>query len=782
MTTNVFGDGDFRDPDTDKRARAFLRRLFLGLIALALTSLSVGALVINQRAAADAERSRATDADGALREAALLALAPPGAVPSLATAAELDVMIVARDGQVTNVALGPDSVEGAWALWRTRVRQKAARDTRRFETVDPEGARWLHHRVTMPDSALLIASRPLPPTTSGATATAPMLAISGVLAVGLGAAWWSFERRVAKPASLLLSAAEDLRVRGEIRPSVVAALGRVPDTPSEFARIGTALHDLEAQSLRGLAQNEELLRAANILGGSLDPETVLAAALQPLQRLLGNDRSAILQYNGRTDRFEVVTARGHSDEWLAEISMAPASEAQASIRSIREGIPIQITDTESEVVPPSAQGRARRHGYRSVLAVPLTGDLDRQTTLVLQSTEPRAYSFDEIELSKSFGAIASAALRNAELFSRTDAKLRVQTDRLESIVESVEQGLLVAGSDGRLLYANATMRQLAPTVFPDGMSADNYLRHVLARTDTPALARAEIDALLPGSRWVDVELAAATDGAQRSFRVRKFVVRDAAGASIGHGQTWTDVSSEVELAAMKSGLLATVSHEFRTPLALIKGYATTLLADDVEWNETDQREFLELVSGEADRLTELVQRILDMRRIDAGMVELQVMPMQIAGIIEAACAGVPHAADRVVVGDMPTTTVDVDAARMATVLRNLVDNACKYSPDDQPVVVTARVADGELVMSVRDFGRGIDDATSASIFETFVRGQSGRAAEHSGVGLGLAISKGFVEAHHGRIWTEPPERGQGALFCVALPLHQDAADDLVATL
>jgi len=720
--------------------------------------------------------------DSALTETALLAVAPRSAIEDLARAAQFDTTIIEPDGSVTTHALLADTTDGEWSTWRSQLRQNAERESRSFETVDPAGQRWRHHRVVMPDSAILVtATRVASPAPATFASVSPWLMMGGLVLAALGGVWWLLESRVARPASLLLSATEDLRVRGEIRPRVVASLDRSPDVPSEFARMGSMLKSIEAQSQQGFAQTEELLRAANVLGGSLDPETVLAAALQPLQRLLGNDRSAILQYNARTDRFEVVTARGHSSEWLVEISMTPASEAQASIRSIREGIPIQITDTESEVVSRITQQRASRHGYRSILAVPLTGELERPTTLLLQSPEPRAYSFDEIELSKSFGSIASAALRNAELFSKTDAKLQTQTDRLEAIVESVEQGLLVSGSDGRVLFANATMRHLAPSTFAEGISADHYLDDVLSTSGVPTSVRSDLEALEPGEQWLDIQITPQGTKGQRSFRVRKFVVRDAGGAEIGRGQTWTDVSNELELAAMKSGLLATVSHEFRTPLALIKGYATTLLADDVEWNESDQREFLQLVSGEADRLTELVQRILDMRRIDAGMVELQVMPTPIAAVIEAACAGVPQAADRLILSEMPPVPIDIDAARVSTVIRNLLDNACKYSPADQPVVVSAAQIDDEVVVTVRDFGRGIDDTAATRIFDTFVRGQSGLAAEISGVGLGLAISKGFVEAHGGRIWTERPADGVGSAFCIALPIqHAPDSDLLVA--
>lgn len=762
----------YEDPDATRRSRSFIRRIFIALLAVALLTSTAG-MVASQRAL-DAQHTNAVaqQLDADLVHAGLLSSVPAELLGEFGAAAELDVMRVDGDGSVESLAAGAGTDTGAWQLWRARLRLRARGDERTFFSVSPDGSEWSHHRIAPTNGSLLIVSRQVPrpdPTIPLGPIAAGSLA---VMWLALGAAWIVFEVRFSRSTALLLEAAGDLRLRGDIRPEVRSAMDRIPKAPSELARLGAVLTGVEQDAHHRLRQTEELLLAASTLGSSLDPETVLAAALEPLQRLLHSHRSAILRYDQRRHRFQVVTARGHTEKWLHDLGSASANDAQASIRSIREGVPVQISDTESEVVPKGLRDRARAYGYRSVLAVPLALDVDHPITLVVQCAEPRSYSFDEIELCKSFGAIASAALRNAELFSQTDAQLRQQTDRLEAIVESVEQGLLVAGSEGQLVYANATMRALLPSVVVEGMSADAYIESVLAGPGVSPSAASDLVALSAGpSTWLDLDVPDPATGDLRSFRIRKFVVRDAHGDAIGRGQTWTDVSSERELALMKSGLLAAVSHEFRTPLALIKGYATTLLADDVDWDMDDRREFLQLVSSEADRLSELVQRILDMRRIDAGMVPLQVMPVDLAVVVDAACAASVQLGDRIVVHTLPDQLVEVDAARITTVLRNLVENACKYSPSNARVEISAHTNDDSVVFSVRDHGPGIDNATSLRLFETFVRGQSGLAAETSGVGLGLAISKGFVEAHGGRIWIETPDGG-GARFCFAIPLVQ----------
>jgi len=763
----------YQDPDAPRRFSAFIRRalVVLGMVA---TLGPVVVIVVADRNADElsTELARSSEQDD-LAFTAVLALAPSSAVQDLVVAAGLEAAVVSEDGG-TQWLLPESAVMGeGFDAWRGDIVRRAQNlDGRTFRTVDPLGGSWQHSVVVTQNNRLLVTGRPVPAPVTDLDHASLLLGLAVLNVVLLGGFGVVLYRRVIRPSQTLLDAGEDIRVRGEIRGGVKSKLDAFASAPIELARLGSVLCEIEAESQRGFHQIEALLRSASALGGSLDERTVLDTALEHLQGLLGIERSAILRHDPHTNTFEVLAMRGHSEAWIEEISDTPGHESQASLLAIRDGRPNQIIDTEASFVVASVRRRARRYGYRSILAVPLTGGLERRTTLVLQSDEPRSYSFDEIELSKSFGSMASAALRNAELFAHTDERLRVQTSRLEAIVESVEHGLLIEGADGRVLYANALMRLLLRSrrESVESMLVDDFLDEVLHSGGLGDAERLELDGLSTADDgWVDLELQVRPAEATQVFRVRKFVVRDTSGREIGRGSTWNDVTRDRELERMKSGLLAAVSHEFRTPLALIKGYATTLLAQDVAWSNADRTEFLMMVSSEADRLTELVRRILDMRRIDAGMVALQLMSVDFDVVVESMLDGLAHHHDRIEVQEFERVAVDIDAARITTVLRNLVENACKYSDAPAPVEVRVEQTEDFLHVSVRDYGRGVSPAFRERIFDTFVRGEAGQETEHEGIGLGLAISKGFVEAHNGTVWLRDPAVGPGSVFGFSLP-------------
>lgn len=766
MNGNEFDHGPiWEDADRHRRAAAMLMWIAgLSIAAIVVVALATILMVESQ--------VEASARDDALALAAAISVAPRDVIPGLVEASGSNAMIVEESVTIETFGAG-EALDPDFARWQTRVRNKAyATGERTFTSEAPNGQEWWHSALHFRDGEMLIVNTPralgmqLARTIEQIILLASLAAIAIVVALTVVA-----YRRVVIPAKALVAANEDLRVRGELRAPTRQRLESVGQIPTEFHELAVAVQHLERESMQGHRQVDALLAAAGALGGSLDQSAILNSTLEHLELLLGAERSAIMRYDVHATSYEVVAMHGHTDDWLDDMNVAHTDQFAPTMRAIRERAPVQVSDTESEVVSTSLRERGRRHGYRSVLAIPLTDDLERPTVLVMHSANTKTYSFDEIELSKSFASIAGAALRNAELFERTDADLQQQTSRLESIVESVEQGLIVEGSNGVVVYANGEIRQLLP---PDirhtaGRRSDEVVASILHRGNAAPSAGADLADLPAGAnQWADIELIEGET--VRTFRVRKFVVRNAHGAAIGRGQTWTDVTRDRELERMKSGLLAAVSHEFRTPLALIKGYATTLLADDVEWEQHDQRKFLSLVSSEADRLADLVQRILDMRRIDAGMVSLQLMPVQLDVLIDAVRDSLPLENDRIIVDELPAITLNVDAARIVTALRNLVENACKYSPPDQPVTVSAEVGDGHLELVVRDRGPGVDPAIRDRLFDTFVRGETGLAALHGGVGLGLALSRGFVEAHDGRLYVAETSEGHGAEFRLQLPL------------
>jgi len=266
-------------------------------------------------------------------------------------------------------------------------------------------------------------------------------------------------------------------------------------------------------------------------------------------------------------------------------------------------------------------------------------------------------------------------------------------------------------------------------------------------------------------------------GRTQHLRLQVFDVTDNRNLPIGRGQIWHDITADRELDAMKTSLISTVSHELRTPLASIKGYATTLLAEDVQWDTQAQREFLQIISQETDRLSELVNDLLDLSRIEAGNLSVNRSQCSLAEVIERAAGRArPRPGARLQL-DMPPSLPPVfaDPRRIEVVLRNLIENAAKYSPPDTPITVNVELQDDRLLVKVADQGPGIPEEHRQRVFESFYRVESGRMRSVSGAGLGLAISQGFVRAHGGQIWLEPAARGTTIAFSLPLELAETTA-------
>jgi PAS domain S-box-containing protein len=224
--------------------------------------------------------------------------------------------------------------------------------------------------------------------------------------------------------------------------------------------------------------------------------------------------------------------------------------------------------------------------------------------------------------------------------------------------------------------------------------------------------------------------------------------------------------------------LGMISHELRTPLTSIKGFASTLLTDDVEWDADSQRDFLRTIDSEADKLTDMIGQLLDLSRIEAGTLTVDPAPQPLADIVAQLGPQLGElVADHALVLAVPAglPPVRADAQRVGQVLTNLVGNAAKYAPPGTAITVVASAQEAGFVrVSVGDEGPGIAPEDRPFVFEAFRRGSDGHARQTKGAGLGLAICKGIVEAHGGRIWIEDhPGPGTTVSFTlpVAGPIH-----------
>ena len=230
-----------------------------------------------------------------------------------------------------------------------------------------------------------------------------------------------------------------------------------------------------------------------------------------------------------------------------------------------------------------------------------------------------------------------------------------------------------------------------------------------------------------------------------------------------------------EVDRLRSELLANVSHELRTPLASIKGYASTLLRTDVKWSVKQQKDFLETIDSETDRLTKLINDILDMSRIEGGALKLRLEQNRVSEILGHIMSHLNILAENHQLKiNIPKKlpAVLADEMRIGQVISNLVDNATKFSPTGSEINISAYRDKNKVVVSVTDHGKGMTKDITDKLFNRFYQAEDVVTGRKNGTGLGLAICRGIIESHGGKIWVES-KVGVGSTFNFSLPVWKE---------
>jgi signal transduction histidine kinase/HAMP domain-containing protein len=234
------------------------------------------------------------------------------------------------------------------------------------------------------------------------------------------------------------------------------------------------------------------------------------------------------------------------------------------------------------------------------------------------------------------------------------------------------------------------------------------------------------------------------------------------------------LEAQHEVQRMRTELIAAVSHELRTPLGFIKSYSTTLLREDTPIEPATRRHFLEIIDEETEKLEHMIGELLDASRLQSGRLPIDRKPVALGAllghVIDRARPSLEANGHTVTLG-LPDEDVTVlaDALRIEQVLDNLLENASRYSDPDSPVEVDLLAENGDAVVSVTDRGDSLPPAEFEQVFEPFYRGHNARNRGLRGAGLGLAICRGIVDAHDGKIWAEAGP-GRATTFVVTLPI------------
>jgi signal transduction histidine kinase len=375
-------------------------------------------------------------------------------------------------------------------------------------------------------------------------------------------------------------------------------------------------------------------------------------------------------------------------------------------------------------------------------------------------------------------------------FQKSDETIQAQLYTLDAIMRSMDEGVFLESPDGQIVYANHIFSREVGIPQQELINSRIQDRNLQERLST-MLASSETyhELIEPISKRrrphiVEFQIRGSYEAhgqfvpTQRDIRMRLFHVRDAKGTLIGRGRIFQDITKQNEGERIKRNLLAIVSHELRTPLTAIKGFATSLLEEaggevDTNWQEYSLGQIVE----ESNRMADLVTNLLEMAQVEAGTLKLCPGAYLLSSLLEGALVAVPN--DRYCVHislpeDVPL--LYVDGRRIQIVLRNIIENAQRYGGPDVLIEISATYEREQvkqrtgLTLHITDNGPGIPPHLVQRVFDRFYQVESSHERSSSGVGLGLAICRGFVEAHGGRIWAENRTDGKcGAVFHLWFP-------------
>ena len=371
------------------------------------------------------------------------------------------------------------------------------------------------------------------------------------------------------------------------------------------------------------------------------------------------------------------------------------------------------------------------------------------------------------------GSLARTMNETAARLEETVHTLSGERNQSSAILRSMVEGVAVIDAQGKLVFYNRAFSEIL--LLPDSGMEGMPIIEVVRNTDLLNLIRRA----LQGEEGLQSDIL--TGIVQpRCFAVTAAPVKRQAVQVDGGKQgpsgavvVLHDVTELRRLERVRQDFVANVSHEFKTPLTAIQGFAETLLGGALE-DPRNNRRFLEIIRDHAARLARLTDDLLKLARIEAGKLELEFLPMSLAELIEGCAETTLLKASRkqiVLEIEVPPGLPAVygDSSLLREVLQNLLDNAIQYTAPGGRIRVSATAGAREAVVTVSDTGIGIPLADQERIFERFYRVDAARSREAGGTGLGLSIAKHIVEVHRGRIWVES-QVGRGSDFSFSIPL------------
>ncbi len=525
-------------------------------------------------------------------------------------------------------------------------------------------------------------------------------------------------------------------------------------------------------------ENEALANISRIISSSLDIDNVYQRFAQEVSKLIPFDGLAMNIIDHEAQTFTLITSTDVRGRRPREVYPLAGTATEEAAR-LRHPLMAQMDDVNELKLRLPGLAPLIDAGFNSFLVTPLIshgcviGSLGFHRWQVNGFSEREAAIAERVAV-QIVGAIANALLyaENARLYRRAED----HRNELQTLFDSITE--CVISMDGGLRVDRANLRALKILNTAEDDLRGRHVSEALNVTDETGAQPFDLEGFI--SDCMERKAARSTEEAWLKTSEGRLVPIAMTAAPEQSADTrssravlvFNDISHRRAVDEMRDTIISLVSHELRTPLTHIKGYASSLLQGDVSWDDEEKEYFVRTIDKQADRLTNLVDNLLELSRIQSGQIPLRVQPVSPAYLVQAGVRqAAPFLASHKVVIDVPDGLPEAmgEASRLERVLVNLLENATKYSSPGNTIRVSACAIDEKIAISVADNGIGIPSDARELVFGKFVRLHGGDGPRVSGTGLGLALCKAIVEAHGGKIWVES-ELGKGATFTFTMPM------------
>ena len=512
-----------------------------------------------------------------------------------------------------------------------------------------------------------------------------------------------------------------------------------------------------------LRQREYLLRISRAMTSRLDLPSLLRLILNSAVEMTGGE-AGLIPLRGAEDQFAVRASIGIPGALLPLFQPLwddlPLLSSQADLAQWR----IPNLSAKLRLVAASVGITLSQ-----VVALPLVLEDSLEGIIYIFRKQDHGFSGNDRQILASFADQAAIAVRNAQLYQQLSDEKR----RLDAIIANSADGILILDRHQRVEVINRTLSQM--TGWTTEKARGRLCHEILELRDRQGRSLCDKECPLRKGAAVDhryVEGDIITPQPKLlTVGITHTPLYDQDGYLLNIVCNVHDITRFREAEELKSTFISVISHELKTPVALIKGYAGTLRREDAHWDRDTLFDGLSVIEEESDKLADLIDNLLDVSRVQAGVLELEISDVALAQLATKVVNRLrtqteSHQLVLAFSEDLPV--VSGDPERLEAVLYNLLTNAIKYSPEGGEIRVGGSANARNVVVYVADQGVGIADEDREHLFQPFSRVDSGLTRRTPGAGLGLFLCKAIIEGLGGKIWFES-DPGKGTTFFFALP-------------